>query len=147
MSKSKDLQFVSIQFLLFGLYMWSGPFKFNILSTIKNGSFVIVLIAIVIIVLSLIQLNKNLTPFPTPKENGYLIVNGLYRYVRHPIYFGIILFSFSFGIYSQSVWRLMIAFTLFILFIYKSSYEEQLLAQRYKEYILYRRQIRKNSWF
>ncbi len=37
-------------------------------------------------------LGKNLTPFPQPRAGGELVEHGPFRYARHPIYGGGILF-------------------------------------------------------
>ena len=90
-----------------------------------------------------VQLNKNLTPFPTPKENGFLINTGLYKYVRHPIYSGIFLAAIGIAFYTSSYWQLVISFILLILFYYKSKYEESLLIETYKEYEEYKKVTRR----
>lgn len=74
--------------------------------------------------LAILQLNKNLTPFPTPKEDGTLIQNGVYKFIRHPIYTGIILIAIGFGLFHQSLWEIFIGIVLWVLFYFKSSYEE-----------------------
>jgi protein-S-isoprenylcysteine O-methyltransferase Ste14 len=96
-----------------------------------------------IILLAILQLNKNLTPFPTPKENGELISTGLYKYIRHPIYTGIFLASIGIAFYTGSYWQLAIAIILLILFYFKSTYEESLLIQKYKDYEAYIKKTRR----
>lgn len=87
---------------------------------------------------ALFNLDKSLTPFPTPKSNSELITSGLYKYVRHPIYTGILLTVFGYGFYSESVSRLTISVLLLILFYFKTNYEEQKLSQKYPEYGAYK---------
>lgn len=96
------------------------------------------LIGVIIFLLALLQLKSNLTPFPTPKVQGSLIQSGIYNYIRHPIYSGIIIFTLSYGVFSQSTWRIGVGLALWILFYFKSEYEEGLLNGRYKEYVAYR---------
>jgi len=92
----------------------------------------------VIIILALFQLNKNLSPFPTPKNNTTLLQNGLYKYMRHPIYTGIILLFTGYSLYQNSFYKLGIALLLVILFYFKSNYEEQRLEQKFPDYKLYK---------
>lgn len=91
-----------------------------------------------IILLALLQLNKNLSPFPTPKNNSTLLENGLYKYTRHPIYSGIILLFIGFSVYQNSWYKLLISLLLVILFYLKSVYEEQRLEQKFPEYKNYK---------
>lgn len=96
-----------------------------------------------IILLAILQLNKNLTPFPTPKEKGELISTGLYKYIRHPIYTGIFLASLGIAFYNSIYWQLVISIILLILFYFKSKYEESLLIEKYSDYESYIKKTRR----
>ena len=92
-----------------------------------------------VILIAILQLNKNLTPFPTPVDSGILIRTGLYKYARHPIYTGIFLAALGLGLFNNSLWQLSIAFILLILFYFKSTYEESMLVEKYEDYLDYRK--------
>ena len=92
---------------------------------------------IAITLAALWKLNRNLTPFPTPKPGSQLVQTGLYRWVRHPIYTGIILLIFGFAAGVGSVHKLIIAVFLLILFYLKSTYEEKQLLRQYPNYADY----------
>jgi protein-S-isoprenylcysteine O-methyltransferase Ste14 len=131
--------YVGIQLVLFILYLIPvADYRFYTNPVIKILLFAITLAGICIIGLAILQLNKNLTPFPAPVEGGNLIQTGLYKYVRHPIYGGIILSAVSFGIATGSTWKIGIGLVLWILFYFKSRYEEALLEKQYPEYKTYR---------
>ncbi|MEI6593934.1 MAG: isoprenylcysteine carboxylmethyltransferase family protein [Bacteroidota bacterium] len=137
---NKDIIFVSIQLLLFVIYfipVFTCSFRTNYI--FRYASLSVAIIGFMIITLAILQLNKNLTPFPTPKENGTLIQNGLYKFVRHPIYTGIILLTVGFGFYRSSIWEISIGFALWILFYFKSKYEENLLAKHFDDYGKYKK--------
>lgn len=126
--------------LLFILYV----FDLKILSLafpsfIKTVAFIVAILGVVVLILAMLQLSKNLSPFPSPKTNSELVQSGLYKYVRHPIYTGILISSFSFALATASGFRILISILLYILFIAKSEYEEKLLMQRYKEYETYKK--------
>ncbi len=106
--------------------------------TIQKIGLLIAVFGGMIIILALLQLNKNLSPFPTPKEAATLLQNGLYKYMRHPIYTGIMLFLVGYGVYQNSLYKLLISLLLVILFYLKSNYEEQRLEQKFPDYKLYK---------
>jgi protein-S-isoprenylcysteine O-methyltransferase Ste14 len=106
--------------------------------TIQKIGLTIAVFGGIIITLALLQLNKNLSPFPTPKECSSLLQNGLYKYSRHPIYSGIILLFLGYSLYQNSGYKLLISLLLVILFYFKSNYEEQRLEQKFPDYKHYR---------
>ena len=137
---SKSVLFVGIQLVLLVLYFFPFvDFRFEPGNYLKGGSIGIGIIGLLVIILAIIQLNKNLTPFPTPVENGTLIQTGLYKFVRHPIYSGIILSTVFLGIADGSTWKIGIGFTFWLLFYFKSKYEESLLVKRFPDYAAYRK--------
>jgi protein-S-isoprenylcysteine O-methyltransferase Ste14 len=93
---------------------------------------------IVIAIWAAILLGPNLTPLPKPKPSGQLIQTGLYKLVRHPIYFGVILVSFGWAGIEQTIYTLVLAFILLIFFDLKSRQEERWLTQKFSEYAEYK---------
>jgi protein-S-isoprenylcysteine O-methyltransferase Ste14 len=96
-------------------------------------------VGLLIILISILQLNKSLRPFPSPKEGGELITTGLYSVVRHPIYLGIIILFSGYSIFSASWIRLVVTVLLALLFDFKSKYEEDLLVQKFSSYKTYQK--------
>jgi protein-S-isoprenylcysteine O-methyltransferase Ste14 len=142
--KTKDFLLVTIQFILLTIFyipFFSDVFQPPLI--IKYVGVVISALGFLIILIAILQLSKNLTPFPTPKENGVLINTGLYKYVRHPIYSGIFMAAIGIAFYTGSYWQLSISFILLILFYYKSKYEESLLMEKYNKYENYKKVTRR----
>ncbi len=138
--KTRDFIFVAIQFFLFIVYLFDiKSWSFTIKLGFQYLGLTILGTGILISVVSLLQLNKNVSTFPSPKSNTQLIQNGLYRYVRHPIYTGILLITFGFALYAGSLFKFLICIGLFIVFYYKSSYEEQRLAIVFPNYDTYKK--------
>ncbi len=98
---------------------------------------------IVIAIWAAILLGPNLTPLPKPKPSGQLIQTGLYKLVRHPIYFGVILVSFGWAGIEQTIYTLVLAFILLIFFDLKSRQEEIWLTQKFSEYDVYKQNTKK----
>lgn len=67
-------------------------------------------------IISVLQLNRNLSPYPTPKLISSLITHGLYQYIRHPIYTGILLFLFGNALHSGSTFKILVSLFILILF-------------------------------
>jgi protein-S-isoprenylcysteine O-methyltransferase Ste14 len=137
----KDILLVSFQFVLFGCYTidfdWS--LGFSLFFKLIGLSFAI--IGLVISLLAVLQLNKNLSPFPTPKKNAVLLENGLYKFVRHPIYSGLLLLFYGYGIYVDSIYKLLISSLLLVLFYFKTYYEERLLEKKFSVYSKYKQKV------
>ncbi len=81
---------------------------------------------------------SDLTPFPKPVDGQQLIEGGPYRYVRHPMYSGIIAFTLGVGLaYANPATMLSsLAFTVF--FMAKTGHEEELLIRHVPGYRAYR---------
>jgi protein-S-isoprenylcysteine O-methyltransferase Ste14 len=139
----KDMAFVSIQFGLFFLFLFDLLAELNLPNMLRWIGLAVAVIGLIVVILALLQLKESLSPFPTPVQVGQLRTNGLYSLVRHPIYTGIILTCFGFGVYSESLWRILIGLALWVLFHFKSSYEETLLLKKYPDYEVYRKRTGK----
>lgn len=140
----KDNFYVGVQLALFAFYTFAPAIvEFTIGSFVKFTSAVLTLCGIGVIAISILQLNKNLSPFPTPKKGGELVTTGLYSIVRHPIYLGILLLFFGYGIYTGSLVKIAITIILGILFHFKSNYEEELLVKGFSDYASYKKATNK----
>jgi protein-S-isoprenylcysteine O-methyltransferase Ste14 len=141
--KKKDYLFVTIQFILFFCFIFDLNWSMKLSLVIQKVGLWFSILGGLIIILALLQLNKSLSPFPTPKNNTTLLQNGLYKYIRHPIYTGIIIFFTGYSVYQNSFYKLVISLLLIILFHFKSKYEEQRLEQKFPNYKLYKSKTRK----
>jgi protein-S-isoprenylcysteine O-methyltransferase Ste14 len=135
---TKDYLFVIIQFILFFGFIFDLNWSMKLSFDMQKAGLWMAILGGLIIILALLQLNKNLSPFPTPKDKSVLLQNGLYKYMRHPIYTGIILLFSGDSVYQNSVYKLLISLLLVILFYLKSNYEEQRLEQKFSDYKLYK---------
>lgn len=136
----KDIIYVGIQFLFFGAYILNIRFwEFQIPSYLETAFLVLACFGIGIVLLSFIQLNTSLSPFPTPRKGSQLVNTGLYKLVRHPIYTGIFLTLFGYGTYSASAYRIIISLILLVIFCFKSNYEEERLVEIFPDYREYQK--------
>ena len=118
---------------------WSGPLR---LGGIVVG---IVLIAggIVLAVRGVVDLGGALTPLPMPRDDAELVVTGVYAFVRHPIYGGLVLAAFGWAIVQASIVAVALAAALAAFFRVKSAREEAWLEQRFPTYDAYRARTRR----
>ncbi len=136
----KDTILVSIQFSLFVIYLFRIPgLDFQYPEWIKWIGLFLSVSGIGISVTAVITLNKNLSAYPTPKSGAELIQSGIYKFVRHPIYSGILFFTLGYSLFSESVLRLFVFISLLVLFRFKAAYEEKLLQHKYSGYTDYKK--------
>ena len=95
-----DLMLVFLQFFIISLHFFQLEFLPQKQIT-QSSSFsyflgiLIIIIAFIIILVSIKDLGRNLSPFPKPINNSNLVTTGIYRFTRHPMYYSLILISFG----------------------------------------------------
>ena len=89
------------------------------------------------------DLRSALTPFPKPTAATELVERGAYGLVRHPIYGGLIVASFGWGLAKASPAALAGAAVLWLFFDLKSRREERWLAEQFAGYPAYRARTRR----
>lgn len=99
--------------------------------------------ALVFLGKGLLDLGKQLTPLPYPKENGELVQTGIYSLVRHPLYSGLIFLTLSWAIFQMSLTHLFAVLILFIVLNAKASKEEGWLSEKFPEYAEYQQRVKK----
>ena len=128
---------VVLQFsLLFGLILMTSPLK-----AIASGNLgtLIPMAISVIVALAALQANQfgNFNIHPSPKQNGRLIVDGIYQYIRHPMYTAVMLFGLACILASPSLESVLMLFALCLVLVRKARLEEILLKQKYPFYSEY----------
>ena len=89
------------------------------------------------------DLGARLTPLPHPGDDADLVETGIYGFVRHPIYGGLILLGLGWALFAASPLALALALVLVPFFWLKSSIEERWLGERFPTYAAYRRRTRR----
>ena len=131
--------------LFLGPIDWWGilPLSQSVSETLKMIALILFPLGVLIAIVAAIQLKRNLTPLPMPVEHGELIQTGLYAYVRHPIYLGVILMALAWFLHTQAVLTLVEFIAVMIFFEVKSRQEEYWMRQVYPEYAGYQRRTAK----
>jgi protein-S-isoprenylcysteine O-methyltransferase Ste14 len=82
-------------------------------------------------------LGHSLTPLPHPNDGAELVQSGVYRFVRHPIYGGVLLLGAGIACVLVSLAHGAATLVLLAFFAAKAKREEAWLAQRFAEYPRY----------
>ncbi len=123
--------------LLVALVVLPGGDAWPTGSGLRTMGQVLVIAGFVVIVVASLWLGTGLTPTPVPSERGHLVTGGLYRYVRHPIYTGVLLIVVGLTVRSGSVVTLAVAVVTVVFFDRKARWEEAQLSERYAGYADY----------
>ena len=99
--------------------------------------FLLIIISTIVMLISIKDLGGNLSPFPRPIFNSNLITSGIYRFVRHPMYYSLILISFGFFITKLSFYHLCLTISLALIIKFKIILEEKYLNKKFKNYFIY----------
>jgi len=146
-SSKKEFLLVISQFIIIALHL----IKFNLfnqkliqgeyLTIIYISNFLITL-ALIIIVFSVKDIGKSLSPMPRPKENSKLITSGIYRLFRHPMYYSLIIISFSLFLKSLTVYSLILSILLTFIISNKIKIEEEYLTKKFHNYTSYKNEVK-----
>ena len=86
---------------------------------------------------------KTLNISPELRSNANLVVVGPYRFVRHPMYTGLLMFCGAFAL-SRPTWLgLQLWISLLIVLLIKSAYEEGMLRRRFTGYEEYSNRVKR----
>ena len=133
---------MGIQVFLFLLYVFDlGALTIKFYEYLVYPAYFLFALAVLFGILAVLQLSTNLSPFPSPKNESYLVTSGVFKLSRHPIYTAIILGGLSYGVIQSSWFKVATACLLWLLFYFKSSYEEKLLSPKFPEYVDYKSKV------
>ena len=82
------------------------------------------------------SLGRSLTPLPEPNGAG-LVVVGLYRWVRHPMYSSLVVMCLGVAVLTGVYWCYLTVAVLAVFFSAKARHEERYLVATYPDYVAY----------
>lgn len=135
----KGYIFVAVQFTLLFLIFITGP---NLPKNLINQ----IIFALGVVVGATAVWNMRVSKLrtePEIAEGSTLVTSGIYKYIRHPMYLGLILISLSLVFDFFTLTRLLLFFLLFINQNLKLEYEEKLLEKYFKDYEKYKKGTKK----
>ena len=142
LKKSYEFSLVLLQFFIIILHFINLEFipKKEIMQVNFIFSFVgflLIIISTIVMLISIKDLGSNLSPFPRPIVNGKLTTSGIYNFIRHPMYYSLILISFGFFITKLSFYHLCLTISLALIIKFKIILEEKYLNKKFKNYFIY----------
>tara|TARA_B100000989_G_scaffold231726_1_gene178527 strand:+ start:109 stop:582 length:474 start_codon:yes stop_codon:yes gene_type:complete len=102
----------------------------------------IIIFSLIIILVAIKDLGRNLSPLPRPTTNGNLVTSGIYRFTRHPMYYSLIFISVGFFIINLSIYNLFLTISLVLIIRFKIVLEEHYLKNKFKNYLLYKNEVK-----
>ena len=128
------------QFVLLGLIVGlPGGHDWTLPLDVARGCIVASVIGVLVMVVAGTALGRGLSAAPLPNEHTRLRTTGLYKYVRHPIYTGLLLFAIAYSVRSGSAWVAAACVLLVLLINVKARWEERHLKERFPDYVAYAR--------
>jgi protein-S-isoprenylcysteine O-methyltransferase Ste14 len=134
--------FVIVQFMLLALIFWlpdSAAFGFpaGVTGTVLKY------LGFALLIAAGLNLGRNLTPLPKPKDDAQLVTNGIFAWMRHPIYTALMLLTFGSSLERGHLIALILSACLAVLLEFKSRREEAWLLEQFPDYTLYRSRVKK----
>lgn len=129
---------ISAQFGLLGLLLLPGPY-------IAHQAWWFLQAFAVFIglwALAVVEL-RHLNIIPDPKPGSRLICSGPFRFVRHPMYLSLLLYTLSLVMTTDSNLRWMLWLALLATLLVKLHYEESLLRNHLPDYATYQQNTHK----
>jgi protein-S-isoprenylcysteine O-methyltransferase Ste14 len=131
--KTKGNVLVAIQFILIATILLMASDEVNV-PWIYFGGVLLIAPGIIILLISFKNLGRSLTANPVPLDKGNLVETGIYKYVRHPIYTGLLLAMLGSVVQSMAIVKFFVWLALLALLTYKAKFEESLLVKKYPGY-------------
>ena len=142
-----DLMLVFLQFFIIILHFFQWEFipQKQIIQASPFSYFLgilIIIVAFILMLVSIKDLGRNLSPFPRPINNSNLVTTGIYRFTRHPMYYSLIVISFGIFITKLSIYYLFLSISLGLIIKFKISLEEKYLNNKFKNYLIYKNEVK-----
>ena len=130
--------FVAAQaILLIAMVAFVGRDDWDTSGWVQAIGYVLVGAGLLVVAAGALRLGAALTPTPVPTQGAELTTSGLYRFVRHPIYTGVLAAVIGVAVSAGSLPTALIAAATIAFFNVKARWEEARLAERYPDYPAY----------
>ena len=123
--KAKGWVLVVIQFTLLAIILLSSALEFKyagrtLFPVVHYIGVTLILIGALLFTVILITFGQYMTPNPVPRDNAVLKTTGLYKFVRHPMYFTVLVLLLGVILYFQAFYSLICLLFVFIFLVYNT---------------------------
>jgi protein-S-isoprenylcysteine O-methyltransferase Ste14 len=136
----KSFILTALQFLAMLFLFLTGPW-------IAKSIFLIVLEILGLVLwlwsFGIMLFAKSYGLFPEIGQKSVLITKGPYRFIRHPIYSGMLLLALALILNYWNTFRLFLFFLLLVSSLLKLGYEEEILKKHFKDYTDYQKSTKR----
>lgn len=130
----------NVLLVLFAAVVFFAPKNFLFEShAVKVVGDVFCAVGVLVILFAVISLRRVIQIAPEPKAGGELIQHGVYKYLRHPIYSGILFCVLGMFLRTPTIWIAIASLAVIAFLFFKARLEEKLLLSAYPGYADYRR--------
>jgi protein-S-isoprenylcysteine O-methyltransferase Ste14 len=112
--------------------------EYEYFSWISSGLYVG---ALTIFAFAYFALRASLRVSPIPKPGAPLITVGIYKWFRHPMYLGVLMFGMGMLINKLNFASILIFIALFMNMVIKANYEDRLLRTRHSNALEYQQRV------
>ncbi|MHB1173161.1 MAG: methyltransferase family protein [Lacisediminihabitans sp.] len=138
MKRAVALGLVCLQFVLLAALVLVPPGTlWRVGAVLLTLAIVLGAIGVSLAALGLAGLGSALTASPIPREHATLVTGGVYGFVRHPVYTGLLLGGLGLVLFGASVWHIIAWFALVVLLVAKTRWEERMLTASHPDYRRY----------
>jgi protein-S-isoprenylcysteine O-methyltransferase Ste14 len=134
---------VPVLMLAVALPWWTANGPFDAREFPRLVGAMLTVLGFLLTLTGLFSLGASLTPFPRPLERGVLRRHGVYAFMRHPVYTGLIFASLGWTLCWASIAGLASAALTLVFFDRKAAREERWLRQHYPDYDDYALRVKK----
>lgn len=135
--------------LMFGVLIWSMPttYEINNLMIVYLSSGILFFIGSLISFLGVWEFKKHKTTVNpvSPQESNRLVIRGVYKFTRNPMYLGFLFWLLSFGVFQKNLFSPILAagFVLYMNY-FQIIPEERVLTEIFGEdYLKYKQSVRR----
>jgi protein-S-isoprenylcysteine O-methyltransferase Ste14 len=128
------LQFLIAAVVIASTFIESSLIYRQEITAVKIASVILIIFGVVIVLAALFTFNQRVTPNPVPLETARLRTNGIYGYIRHPMYSSVILFLIGFTLFERAYYSFFLNIVVVIFLLFKIKFEEIELGKHFPEY-------------
>ena len=137
-NKIRSSVFVTVQFICLIAIAVTGEI------IPKNKIYLLLTVLLFIpVIWAAILMRRKINVFPDLRSGAEMLTQGIYRYIRHPMYLSVLGVSLILVINDFSLMRFIIWIILTADLILKMNYEEKLLSATFKNYSEYKNQTKR----